>query len=96
MNFHYVGIEDLEKIHEATLVILETIGVRSKSQRFLDKAASLGLKVQDGTIYFPREKVAEALGTAPSHFSTYGRDETKEIKWGKAGPITTPASARPS
>ncbi len=83
MSFDYLSREDLSKIHEATLDILENTGIRSKSQRFLDKASTLGLTVKEKTIYFPRDKVNEAIRSAPSHFSTFGRDDKYEIKWGE-------------
>lgn len=81
--FEYLDRPDIEKMHEATLEILEKTGIRSLSQRFLDKAASVGLTVKGDRIYFPRELVAKGLATAPSHFITYGRDERYQIRWGE-------------
>ena len=51
MKYEFLSKSDLEQIHEATLDILETIGIRSASDRFLDKCAELGLNVKDGTVY---------------------------------------------
>lgn len=85
--FEYLDREDLDKIHESTLQLLENTGVRCRSQRFIEKAKEIGLKIEEinneTVIFFPREKVAEGLATAPAKFSTYGRDPKYEIKWGE-------------
>ncbi|MDR2487427.1 MAG: trimethylamine methyltransferase family protein, partial [Clostridiales Family XIII bacterium] len=81
--FEYFDPEELDQIHEATLQILENTGIYSTSERFLSTASSLGLTVKDGRILFPRDLVEKGLKSAPSHFSTWGRDGVQEIKWGE-------------
>ena len=85
--FEYLDKEDLDKIHESTLTLLEKTGIRCRSERFLNKAKELGLKVEsvgnENVIFFPRDKVEKALATAPSKFTTYGRDPKYQIKWGE-------------
>ncbi len=85
--FEYLDKEDLDKIHESTLTLLEKTGVRCKSERFLNKAKEIGLIVEtiddEQVIFFPRKKVIQALSTAPSKFTTYGRDPKYQIKWGE-------------
>ncbi|MEG1931286.1 MAG: trimethylamine methyltransferase family protein, partial [Anaerovorax sp.] len=85
--FEYLDKEDLDKIHQSTLILLEKTGIRCRSERFLQKAAEVGLKVDDvngeKVIFFPIEKVAEALASAPCKFSTFGRNPKYEIKWGE-------------
>lgn len=81
--FEYLDRADIEKMHEATLRILEHTGIRSLSQKFLDKAAAVGLTVKGDRVYFPRELVEKGLSTAPSHFTTYGRDDRYQIHWGE-------------
>ena len=85
--FEYLDSADLDKIHESTLTLLEKTGIRCRSERFLEKAAEIGLKVEnvngENVIFFPREKVAAGLATAPAKFSTFGRDPKYEIKWGE-------------
>ncbi len=83
MNFSYLSKQDVEMIHEATLKILEKTGVRSQSDRFLKKCAALGLTVQDGTVYFPRDLVEKAIKTAPRSFTLYGRDESRNVTFGE-------------
>ncbi len=86
---NYVTPEDIKKMQEATIQLLEKTGVRAKSQRFLDKAAEVGLRVEKkdgddfGTIYFTKAQIDKALSTAPQKFSIYGLDDKYEIKWGE-------------
>lgn len=87
MKYEYLSQTDLEKMHEATLEILEEIGVRSKSERFLEKCAELGLIVKDDTVYFPREKVAEALEAVPGPFTLYSRDGKHDAELGAPGKV---------
>ena len=82
MLFNYLSKEDVEAIHESTLEILETIGVRSTSKRFLEVCAKVGLKVEDGTVYFPRDLVAVAIKSVPAQFSLYSRNGKREAKLG--------------
>lgn len=89
MKYEFLSKADLDAIHEATLEILETIGVRSASQRFLDKCAELGLTVKDGTVYFPRETVNKALETAPSIVNLYSRNGKHDVELGAPGKVYT-------
>jgi trimethylamine--corrinoid protein Co-methyltransferase len=89
MKYEYLSQTDLEKMHESTLEILEEIGVRSKSERFLEKCAELNLIVKDDTVYFPREKVNQALSDAPSRFTLYSRDGRHDAELGAPGKVYT-------
>ncbi|MEG1868347.1 MAG: trimethylamine methyltransferase family protein [Clostridiales bacterium] len=82
MLYDYISKEDVKAIHESTLEILETIGVRTTSTRFMEACTKVGLKVENGTVYFPRDLVEKAIKTAPSQFSLYGRDGKHEVKLG--------------
>ena len=83
MRLEYLSKSDVEKIQEATLVLLEKTGIRSGSERFLNKAKEVGLTVNDGVVYFPRDLVKKGLSTVPSHFTLYGIDESKQIHIGE-------------
>ena len=43
--FEYLDKEDLDKIHESTLTLLEKTGIRCRSERFLNKAKELGSRL---------------------------------------------------
>jgi len=77
--------EDIGRIHEATLDILEETGVELGSPRMLGFLEKKGLRVdrdkrlqQDKglqpLVRFPRERVAEALSTVPQQFEVFDRE----------------------
>lgn len=82
MLFDYLNEEQVKAIHESTLEILETIGIGTTSERFMKACSQVGLKVENNTVYFPRDLVEKAIQTAPSQFSLYGRDGSHEVKLG--------------
>lgn len=81
--FEYLSKQNVEDIHESTLRVLEEVGIKSQSTRFLSACQNLGLRVQEGVVYFPRELVEKAIQSAPSQFTIYGRDESKSVQLGQ-------------
>jgi len=67
---------DIERIHEATLEILEDTGIRFPSAKALDILARGGCLVDRATevAKFPRKVVAEAVALAPREYVLAGRD----------------------
>ena len=89
MRLHYASEEDVRKMHEATLDLLETTGIKSFSESFVAFAKEAGLNVSDdisgkgSRIRFPREIVEKARKDAPRSFTMYGLDDKYQIKWGE-------------
>lgn len=78
---------ELEKIHEASLKILEKKGVAFHSQRALDLFREHGATVKNDTVLISSKRVDTALKSAPSTFSWRARndDHTMEIGTGTLG-----------
>ena len=76
--------DDRSLIHEKTLHVLQTTGVKIKSKRILKMMAGCGCEVDGGTetIKFPPELVEKALKTAPTKFILGGLDPAKELLMG--------------
>ncbi len=68
--------EDIEAIHEATMDILESTGVRVQSARMLQLLAEKGLDVdtQTGIVRFPRGSIEDAIASTPRSFEVFGRE----------------------
>ena len=68
--------EDIAAIHEATVDILASCGVRVQSSRMLQLLADRGLEVdtQSGIVRFPRGSVEDAIASTPRSFEVFGRD----------------------
>jgi trimethylamine--corrinoid protein Co-methyltransferase len=69
--------DDIQRIHNSALALLEEPGVLSESDLFLDLFARSGARVDRAarTIRVPREMVEAALKSAPSSFALYGRND---------------------
>jgi trimethylamine--corrinoid protein Co-methyltransferase len=58
--------EQLQRIHQATLEVLERTGVEMNSQRALDLLSSAGARVEGDRVRFPSWLVEDAIRKAPS------------------------------
>ena len=89
IKLQYCSEEDVKKMHEASLDILEQTGIKSFSESFVAFCKEAGLDVQDdpsgkgSRIRFSREVVEKALQDAPKSFTMYGLDDKYQIKWGE-------------
>ncbi|HCY84316.1 MAG TPA: trimethylamine--corrinoid methyltransferase [Desulfobacteraceae bacterium] len=77
--FEYFSTEEMEKIHEATLTVLETTGMDIKYAPARELYAKAGCKVDGQRVYFPRALVESAARQAPSQFTLHARDSQKNV-----------------
>ena len=73
----FLSEEDLQRIYEASLSLLEDPGIQSESDLFLDIFEKGGARVnrERSTIHLSREMVEWAIRSAPSSFILYGRND---------------------
>ena len=73
-RFH--GAAELDRLKQATLDILETVGVKFPSQKALDILAEHGCRVdrERQVVTFPPDIVLAAMATAPRYFDLGARD----------------------
>lgn len=87
MNFRpkmqVIAKEDYERVHEASLKILEETGVAFHSQEALDIFEKHGAKVSDKRVFIPREMVEKALKTVPQKFNWRARNNEQSIVLGE-------------
>lgn len=76
--------DQVEAIHEASLHILENFGIEMMSPRALAIFEAGGAKVDHAsqTVFLDRGLVAEALKTAPSHFTLTPRNAQRAVRLG--------------
>lgn len=74
-RLRYVPEDQLQRLQDATLQILETTGVKFTSERALKVLAEHGARVDSETqvVRFPREVVLSAMKTVPRNFNVGGR-----------------------
>ena len=73
--------EDVHQIHEATLDVIETIGVKFHSQNALDILEANGASVDRETTVarIPGAVVEKAMGTAPREFTLGARNPDYDL-----------------
>ena len=74
MQITRLSDEQFEKIHAASLEILERIGVRLDLPEAIDLLKKAGAQVSEGNLaHVPHGLVERALSTAPRHVALYNR-----------------------
>jgi trimethylamine--corrinoid protein Co-methyltransferase len=66
--------EDCEKIHEATVKVLEDTGLRVKSRKAISIFEGGGCKVKQNIVKIPREILEDCIRKAPEKVILYSRD----------------------
>ncbi len=76
---------DLDRIHEGTLRVLESAGLRISSERILNALGDAGARVETGSqrVRFPRQMVEEAIARAPSAYLLAARDPRWDVSIGR-------------
>ncbi len=81
-GFTFLTTEEVVKVHDATLQILENIGVSSSSEKFKELLLSNGCKEENGRIKLPADIVNKFLQKAPSTFKMRRRDDEPDLEIG--------------
>ena len=84
---------DLERIHEAVLTLLETVGFANGIPSCIEACTRVGAEYgADGRIRFPRALVLDTIASAARHFTLHGQDpkhdmlvQGKRVHYGTAG-----------
>ncbi|MBF0210922.1 MAG: trimethylamine methyltransferase family protein [Desulfamplus sp.] len=77
--FEYFTNEETEQIHDATMRIMEEVGLDIKYEPAREVLQKGGCKVDGVRVYFPRKVVEEQIKNAPSEFTLYARNSDKNI-----------------
>ena len=73
--------DQLERIHRATLRVLERIGLQVCSENIVRELAAAGAKVDEATqrVYFPTAMVEECMALVPTSFVMAARDPALDL-----------------
>jgi trimethylamine--corrinoid protein Co-methyltransferase len=79
-----VSADELESIHDASLRVLEEIGMDFLDAEARDLLAAAGARVEPGTqrVRFDRDMVLERIKTAPSSFTLHARNPDHDLVMG--------------
>jgi trimethylamine--corrinoid protein Co-methyltransferase len=87
--------DQVERIHLASLGILEDIGVVFRDPIALDDWKRAGADVRDERVYLDRGLVMELISTVPSHIAYHARNPAKNIDLGGSDSIFVPMTGAP-
>lgn len=75
--------DEIERIHEASLEVLSTVGVKVLSEEARKHYVAAGNKEgEDGVIFFDPDLVLELVNKAPSEVTIFARGEGRDVKVG--------------
>lgn len=77
--FEYFSQNELQRIHAATLRVLEKVGVDFGYEPALTLLAKAGCRVDGTRVYFPAKLVEEQIAKAPSQFTLHARNPEKNV-----------------
>ncbi len=88
--------EDIERIDNASMDILENVGVVFRDPQAILDWKSVGADVRDEfRVYLDRALVRELISTIPSNITLHARDPQKSVKIGGRSSIFTPMAGAP-
>jgi trimethylamine--corrinoid protein Co-methyltransferase len=87
-NFYKIALEcvseeELTKIHEASIYILEKRGVVVHHEEIREIARKNGAKVENEIVYFSKPLVENAVKKAPEYFELHSRNKDRKITIGR-------------
>lgn len=82
----------IERIHAATLDILETVGLDFFHEPALEALAKGGAKVDGQRVFFPPKLVEERVAMAPETFTLHARNPAHDLVFGGERAIFAPAN----
>lgn len=88
IDFNVLGKEKCKQIHEASLTIMDEIGLKIQGDQVLNLLFDHGAKiVDDGLTRIPVSLVEKALETVPKEFTLYSRDGEPYVRVNKDNTI---------
>ncbi len=87
--------EELEKIHAASMDILEDVGVVFRDPRAIEDWRRLGATVEDDRVHIDRHLAMELIAKAPAEFEMASRNPARHIRIGGRNVVFAPMQGAP-
>jgi len=87
--------EQINRIHEASMDLLSSVGVAFNEPEALEIFAANGFKVDGKTVFMNEAQVRKALETAPSRFTVTARNPEKSVAIGEDDFVFVPGYGAP-
>jgi trimethylamine--corrinoid protein Co-methyltransferase len=85
MNVQFLTEQQIERLHQASLTLLERVGVAVPHEEILSRFAEVGAQVEHAThrVRIPPDLVLRLVGQAGRQFTLYGRDLSRQARFGQ-------------
>ena len=93
--FELLSAAQIEQVHEATLDVMEDVGLDFHYAPACDLLAKGGAKVDGQRVFFPRSLVEAKIKTPPSQFTLYARDPDHNLTVGGDSITFVPVNCPP-
>jgi trimethylamine---corrinoid protein Co-methyltransferase len=90
-----LSASDLEKIHQATMEILQDIGVRFPHPEALDIFKKHGYRVDGQLVFLEEKQILDLIKDIPSQFMLKARNPEHNVVIGDGSPVFTPGYGAP-
>jgi trimethylamine--corrinoid protein Co-methyltransferase len=91
-----VSADQIETIHQASLKVLEDIGMDFLLPEATERLKAAGAEVEGERVRIPRAMVEKALSTAPSRFTFHARNPDNHLEVGGNAMFFGPVSSAPN
>lgn len=86
----------VERIHDASMTILEDIGIKVDHEEAQRLLAEAGCPIEGDIATFPPDVVEEAIDQAPASFTLHGRGDGTAVEVGGDGRVIAPSGSPPN
>jgi trimethylamine--corrinoid protein Co-methyltransferase len=90
--FEVLSAADVEAVHEATLQVMETVGLDIGDEDARNLFAGAGAKVDGNRVFFPEKLVETQIKKAPETFCLHARNPEKNVIIGGDHTLFLPAN----
>ncbi|MDX1610263.1 MAG: trimethylamine methyltransferase family protein [Halofilum sp. (in: g-proteobacteria)] len=90
-----IDAEGVERIHDASMRILETTGIDFRDPVALEDWRKSGAEVDGERVRIPRELIEQRLKTVPGRIRLHARDPDKSVELGRDATIFVPMTGAP-
>jgi trimethylamine--corrinoid protein Co-methyltransferase len=87
--------EEMTKIHDASMNLLQSVGIAFNEEEALDIFKKNGFKLDGKKVFFTEKDVAKALETVPSRFTLTARNPEKNLPVGEDDYVFLPGYGAP-
>lgn len=91
-----ITAEDIGRIHDASIQLLQKEGICFNSQKALDVFSNHGFRNNNGKVLISEKNVRNALETVPSTFKIHARNENNNVTIGGKNFVLLPTAGAPN